>query len=78
MATTLGPDLFLFFFVFLLALASMLAGFDSLVMPDLISESVCACVVLGFKGFGGGCRAMGFGDRERLWWGSVGCGSDCG
>jgi hypothetical protein len=48
MATTLGPDLFLFFLVFLLALASLLAGFDSLAMPDLISEGVFAYVVLRF------------------------------
>jgi hypothetical protein len=48
MATTLGPDLFLFFLVFLLALASLLAGFDSLAIPDLISEGVCACMVLRF------------------------------
>ncbi len=44
MATALGPDLFLFFLLFLLELASVLAGFDSLAMPDLISESVCVPV----------------------------------
>jgi hypothetical protein len=48
MAMTLGPDLFLFFLVFLLVLASLLAGFDSLAMTDLISEGVCTCVVLRF------------------------------
>lgn len=58
MATTFGPDFFLFFLFFLMSLGPAPVGFDSLAIANLIDSKEGRRVALGFqvREEGGWCR----------------------